>query len=92
MKEFLRSRLFKFGVPFFAVVIGGSFVLEQFAKIRYEYRRSQLLPKEVAEAGIKMRKPEEVTLEKEFEKLQKLDIDNWENIRGPRPWEEEEKV
>lgn len=35
----------------------------------------------------------EVTLEKTYEEIQKLDIDNWENKRGPRPWEmaEEQK-
>lgn len=35
-----------------------------------------------------MKKPEEVTLESEYEKVKTLDIDNWENKRGPRPWEE----
>ncbi|KAI9575157.1 hypothetical protein GQX74_015715 [Glossina fuscipes] len=34
------------------------------------------------------KKPEHVTIEREFEKIKKLDIENWENIRGPRPWEE----
>ena len=30
-----------------------------------------------------------VDVEEEFKKMQdKLDIDNWENKRGPRPWEE----
>lgn len=35
-----------------------------------------------------MKKPGEVTLESEYEKIKQLDIDNWEQIRGPRPWEE----
>jgi len=40
-----------------------------------------------------MKKPEEVTLEKEFARLQAdIDIDTWENKRGPRPWEQPEKV
>lgn len=30
----------------------------------------------------------EITLETEYEKLKELDIDNWEQKRGPRPWEE----
>lgn len=39
--------------------------------------------------GIEMRRPEEVTLEKEYERtMAALDLDNWENKRGPRPWEE----
>ncbi len=32
----------------------------------------------------------EVTLETEYEKIKDLDIDNWEPVRVPRPWEEEE--
>lgn len=36
-----------------------------------------------------MKKPEkEITLEKEYEKLKEMDIDTWEQKRGPRPWEE----
>lgn len=35
-----------------------------------------------------MKKPGEVTLETEYEKIQKLDLDNWTQVRGPRPWEE----
>lgn len=31
----------------------------------------------------------EVTLENAYEDIQKLDIDNWENKRGPRPWEDQ---
>ncbi|XP_068253981.1 cytochrome c oxidase assembly protein COX16 homolog, mitochondrial isoform X1 [Nyctibius grandis] len=33
-----------------------------------------------------------VTLESEYEKLQKSDLDNWENIRGPRLWEDSRTV
>jgi cytochrome c oxidase assembly protein subunit 16 len=38
--------------------------------------------------GIEMKKPGEVTLETEYEKVKKLDIDNWDNKRVSRPWEE----
>jgi cytochrome c oxidase assembly protein subunit 16 len=33
----------------------------------------------------------EVTLETEYEKIKKLDIDNWESKRVPRPWEGQNK-
>ncbi|KAM6393934.1 cytochrome c oxidase assembly protein COX16 homolog, mitochondrial isoform 2-T2 [Pluvialis apricaria] len=33
-----------------------------------------------------------VTLESEYEKLEKSDLDNWENIRGPRLWEDSRTV
>jgi len=38
--------------------------------------------------GVVMKSAQEVTIEKEFKKLQSIDIDTWENKRGPRPWEE----
>jgi len=41
--------------------------------------------------GIKMKSPKEITIEREFERLEKMDIDNWENKRGPRPWEEQSR-
>jgi len=37
-----------------------------------------------------MKKRHEVTLETEYDKVKSIDIDNWSNKRGPRPWEEEE--
>lgn len=39
--------------------------------------------------GIKMKGAGEVTLETEYEKIKEINIDDWENIRGPRPWEEQ---
>ena len=43
--------------------------------------------------GIKMKKVGDApTLESEFEKMKKIDIDNWVNIRGPRPWEDSRTV
>jgi cytochrome c oxidase assembly protein subunit 16 len=55
---------------------------------RYDYRSQTPLSRdEVEEMGVKMKKQSEVSIEKEFDKLQKLDIDTWENKRGPRPWE-----
>lgn len=35
-----------------------------------------------------MKKSDEVTLETEYEKIKSLDIEDWDNQRGPRPWEE----
>ena len=56
---------------------------------RYKYRGQQpITPEEAEEMGVKMKKPGEVTIEAEYEKLKNLDIDTWENKRGPRPWEE----
>nr|CAI5829804.1 unnamed protein product [Callosobruchus analis] len=35
-----------------------------------------------------MKKPGEVTLESKFERINNLDIENWEQVRGPRQWDE----
>lgn len=37
-------------------------------------------------------KPLKVDLLEEYKELKEnMDIDNWENIRGPRPWEADEE-
>ena len=38
-----------------------------------------------------MKKPGEINLESEFEKIKKPGIDKWTNIRGPRPWKGNEQ-
>lgn len=57
---------------------------------RYKYRKVKVATeKDLEEFGIKMKTPsEEITLEGEYEKLKEMDIDSWEQVRGPRPWEE----
>lgn len=43
--------------------------------------------------GVKMRPPEEVSPDIIYEnEVKKMDVDNWENIRGPRPWEDPENL
>ncbi|XP_046650831.1 cytochrome c oxidase assembly protein COX16 homolog, mitochondrial-like isoform X2 [Daphnia pulicaria] len=56
---------------------------------RYRFRRNKFLDKEEAEKwGILKKDKSEVTLETEFEKVKQIDISDWENKRGPRPWEQ----
>ncbi|XP_071449706.1 cytochrome c oxidase assembly protein COX16 homolog, mitochondrial [Hetaerina americana] len=84
----LKSKSFRYGLPFILLMIGSSFALEQFSQIRYRVaKRSPVTPELLEGYGVKMKKPGEVTLETEYEKIKNLDIDNWTNIRGPRPWE-----
>lgn len=88
--KFMQSKFMKFGTPFLLLVVGGSFGLEKFARIRYDFRNRKTITKEDAEKmGIEMKDQSEVTLETEFEKISKIDINNWKNVRGPRPWEEQ---
>jgi hypothetical protein len=41
--------------------------------------------------GVEMKEPSEVTLEKVYDTIKELDIDNWEPKRIPREWEEANK-
>lgn len=38
-----------------------------------------------------LHRDKKVTVEAVFEEIKTLDIDNWENKRGPRPWENTEQ-
>ncbi|XP_055637879.1 cytochrome c oxidase assembly protein COX16 homolog, mitochondrial [Toxorhynchites rutilus septentrionalis] len=90
LQSYTQKKFFRFGVPFLVLIVAGSFGLKQFAQLRYTYSKKGTLTQEEAEKhGLVMKKPEEVTLETEFEKIKALDIDNWESVRGPRPWEDE---
>lgn len=83
-----RNKHFTFGLPFLIFVVGGSFALREFAKVRYEF--TQVNPFELpVEKRVQGSKP--VDPEKEFDDImKKIDIHNWENKRIPRPWEEGE--
>uniref|UniRef100_A0A2M3ZKZ9 Cytochrome c oxidase assembly protein COX16 homolog, mitochondrial n=1 Tax=Anopheles braziliensis TaxID=58242 RepID=A0A2M3ZKZ9_9DIPT len=84
-----KRKSFRYGVPFLLLMVGGSFGLQQFAQLRYTFSKKGSLTRQEAEKyGVNMKKQEEVTLEGEYEKIKTLDIEHWDNIRGPRPWEE----
>ncbi|CAO1392417.1 unnamed protein product [Diamesa hyperborea] len=84
-----KRRSIKYGVPFLLLILGGSFGLKEFTQLRYTFsKKLTLKPDEVEKAGVKMKQTGEVTLETEYEKIKEIDIEHWENVRGPRPWEE----
>nr|XP_041572591.1 cytochrome c oxidase assembly protein COX16 homolog, mitochondrial isoform X2 [Taeniopygia guttata] len=70
-------------------LIGGSFGLREFAQIRYDVHK---LHGKVDPALKEKLKQNTVTLESEYEKLEKSNLDNWENIRGPSLWEDSRTV
>ncbi|CAN7942015.1 unnamed protein product [Ixodes hexagonus] len=83
-----RRRFIRLGVPFMIFVIGGSFGLKHFTSLRYEFRTTKITQEDAEKEGLKMKAPGEVTVESVYEEIQDIDIDNWQNVRGPRPWEE----
>lgn len=49
----------------------------------YQFSKKATLNNDIMDkAGVQMKKPEEVTLETEYEKIKGIDIENWENVRG----------
>ncbi|XP_059047892.1 cytochrome c oxidase assembly protein COX16 homolog, mitochondrial [Achroia grisella] len=81
-----KRKSIKYGLPFLLFVLGGSFGLREWTQIRYQFSQVKGVSKEEAEK-MGLHREKNVTLEDTFEEIQKLDIDNWENKRGPRPWE-----
>ncbi|EZA50276.1 Cytochrome c oxidase assembly protein COX16-like protein, mitochondrial [Ooceraea biroi] len=65
------SKIWQYGIPFMIFILGGSFGLREFTELRYRYKRTNeyILRKDLQEEGIKMKQPNEITLEKEYEKL-----------------------
>lgn len=61
-----------------------------FTFFSYQFSKKKTIkPEELEKYGVTMKSSGEVTLETEYEKIKKIDIENWENVRGPRPWEEQ---
>ncbi|XP_001359901.2 cytochrome c oxidase assembly protein COX16 homolog, mitochondrial [Drosophila miranda] len=90
LKYYSKRKSFKYGVPFLIMMVAGSFGLQQFSNLRYQYSKKQpVTPDEMKKYGVNMKKRQEVTLETEYDKVRAVNIDEWENKRGPRPWEEE---
>lgn len=83
-----RRKLFTHGIPFILLVVGGSFGLKEFTQLRYTYRKGKSYLEGLETEGIKLKDPSEVNIEKEYEKLQQVNLDNWQNKRIPRPWDE----
>ncbi|XP_033984984.1 cytochrome c oxidase assembly protein COX16 homolog, mitochondrial [Trematomus bernacchii] len=87
LKALQKNKTIKYGVPMLLLVVGGSFGLREFTQIRYDSQRirKKLDPSLEAKVNVE-RQP--VILEEEYEKIKKLKMDEWRNIRGPRPWED----
>nr|XP_046269025.1 cytochrome c oxidase assembly protein COX16 homolog, mitochondrial isoform X2 [Scatophagus argus] len=69
------------------LIIGGSFGLREFTEIRYDAQKLKRKLHPSLEAQVKIEK-QSVILEEEYEKMKELNLDDWKNIRGPRPWED----
>ncbi|CAK6975596.1 cytochrome c oxidase assembly protein COX16 homolog%2C mitochondrial [Scomber scombrus] len=69
------------------LVVGGSFGLREFTQIRYDAQKIKKKLDPSLEARVNVQK-QSVILEEEYDKLREKNMDEWKNIRGPRPWED----
>ncbi|XP_013073404.2 cytochrome c oxidase assembly protein COX16 homolog, mitochondrial-like isoform X1 [Biomphalaria glabrata] len=84
----MKSKFLRRGIPFIIFVGAGSYYLKQFASIRYKFRQGKkLTPEEAEKLGIKTVDADAVC-EEMLKEIEKKDLDDWQNIRGPRPWED----
>ncbi|GAB1606034.1 cytochrome c oxidase assembly protein COX16 homolog, mitochondrial-like [Argonauta hians] len=91
-QNLVRSRFIRRGLPFFTLIIGGSFLLREYSTLRYEFRKSEVTTAKKIAKDIGIDAKETVSLEKIYEEVKTKDLDDWVNIRGPRPWEDSKTV
>ena len=83
-----RSKFLRFGLPFVSLLVLGSYGLSEFTSIVVKKReeKNRML---TAEEMLSFQKTTTVNVEEEYKRTnEKLDIEHWENKRGPRPWEQ----
>lgn len=89
LKKLLQNKHFRFGAPFMIAVVGGSFGLQIFSQLRYDIQKESKITLKTQQIQALAATNKTTTLEDAYEEYkQTVDLDNWKNIRGPRPWEE----
>lgn len=87
LSKLRANKHFKFGVPFMLMIVGSSFGMKFYSEVRFKIQEERHIiskTKELQQMAVKQQ-----TIEDEYEDYKKtVDLDNWKNIRGPRPWEE----
>lgn len=91
LQKMKSNSLVYFGLPFFTMMLVGTYFAAQFSTIKFEEsdRRVQEIPSQRSLEGVKKRK---VDMKEEYYRLQHMDLDNWEQKRVKRlPGESENK-
>lgn len=88
MNNILNNKHFKYGLPFIITVVGGSYGLKFYSQLRYDIQNERHIMSKTKELQKIIGPTKPKTIEEEYEEYKKtVNIDNWKNIRGPRPWE-----
>jgi cytochrome c oxidase assembly protein subunit 16 len=85
----VMNHFLKYGLPTIAFIVVASYGLAEFTSVKIQRRDERNRTLTADETLSFQKKVKNVQIENEFKSLQdKLDINTWENKRGPRPWEE----
>lgn len=93
-----KSKFIRNFLPFSALVIGAFVGLAQFRKANYQYKLNEpiLYKEQLNKMGITQDQYQSLTsdsLNDEYKKLMdKIDLENWQSIRGPRPGENSKEI
>lgn len=86
--DIIKSTHFRYGLPFLITIVGGSFGLQYYSQLRYDIQNERHIVTKTKELRDMIGPAKPVSVEEEYEEYKKnVDIDNWKNVRGPRPWE-----
>uniref|UniRef100_A0A8C6WY84 Cytochrome c oxidase assembly protein COX16 homolog, mitochondrial n=1 Tax=Neogobius melanostomus TaxID=47308 RepID=A0A8C6WY84_9GOBI len=87
LKALQKNKTVRYGIPMMLLVVGGSFGLKEFTQIRYDAQRHRKRLDPELEAQVDVQRQTNM-LEEQYEKIKQANLEDWKNIRGPRPWED----
>lgn len=81
-----KNKHFKFGAPFVIMIVGSAYGLKYYSEVRFQLQEERHIMSKTKE--LQKLTTKQHTIEEEYEDYKKtVDLDDWKNIRGPRPWE-----
>ena len=93
VSQLRRSKFLRYGLPFICSLVLGSYGLTEFTSIVVNKREEKNRMLTAEEMLNFQKKPGKVDLEEEYRRtMEELDIEHWENKRGPRPWEQQQQT
>ena len=88
MEKLRDNKHFKYGAPFVILVVGSSFALKYYAQLRFDIQNERHIMTKTKELQKMIGPVKQTTIEEEYDEYKRtVNIDDWKNIRGPRPWE-----
>jgi hypothetical protein len=86
----LSNKHFRYGLPFISLLLGATFTLREVRQGRYDFSKVKSIdPKDLEALGIEgeVKSP---PIEEVYDEYMKKDFkEDYEMVRGPRPWEED---